>query len=123
MRERPDERLFGIGQRLERYRPYWFEEPVSARNLDAMAEVRSKINLPIMTGVDQTGVAEKIEELIPGYMPMGDTGMGDMMDMGTPRNSLLMGAHGGIAGGSNLRPELYVGLYRAATEGRIADMQ
>ena len=37
--------------------------------------------------------------------------------------ALLMGAHGGIAGGSNLRPELYVGLYRAATEGRIADMQ
>jgi FtsP/CotA-like multicopper oxidase with cupredoxin domain len=47
--------------------------------------------LPIMTGVDQSGVAEKIEELIPGYMPMGDTGMGDMMDMGQPRNTLLMG--------------------------------
>jgi len=37
--------------------------------------------------------------------------------------AVLMGAHGGIAGGSNLRPELYVGLYRAAIEGRIADMQ
>ncbi|HBL26602.1 MAG TPA: copper oxidase [Acidobacteria bacterium] len=48
-------------------------------------------NLPIMTGVDQSGVAEKIEELVPGYMPMGNTGMGDMMDMGRPRNSLLMG--------------------------------
>ena len=47
--------------------------------------------LPVMTGVDQSGVAEKIEELIPGYMPMGDTGMGDMMDMGQPRNTLLMG--------------------------------
>ena len=50
-------------------------------------------DLPILIGVDQTGVAEKIEELVPGYMPMGDTGMGDMPDMGTPRNSLLMGAH------------------------------
>ena len=37
--------------------------------------------------------------------------------------ALLSGATGGIAGGSNLRPELYVGLYHAATEGRIADMQ
>jgi galactonate dehydratase len=39
-----------IANAIEEYRPYWFEEPVSARNLDAMAEVRSKINLPIMTG-------------------------------------------------------------------------
>ena len=39
-----------VANAIEEYRPYWFEEPVSARNLDAMAEVRSKINLPIMTG-------------------------------------------------------------------------
>jgi manganese oxidase len=52
-------------------------------------------DLPILIGVDQTGVAEQIEALVPGYMPMGDTGMGDMPDMGTPRNSLLMGAHAG----------------------------
>jgi 4-hydroxy-tetrahydrodipicolinate synthase len=37
--------------------------------------------------------------------------------------AVLMGAHGGIAGGANLRPELYVALYRAAVEGRIAEMQ
>ena len=37
--------------------------------------------------------------------------------------ALLMGAHGGIAGGSNLRPQLYVALYRATVEGRIAEMQ
>jgi hypothetical protein len=52
-------------------------------------------DLPIMTGVDQTGVAEKIEAVVPGYMPMGTTGMGDMTHMGTPRNSLSMGdGHG-----------------------------
>ena len=54
--------------------------------------------LPIMTGVDQSGVSEKIEELVPGYMPMGTTGMGDMMDMGKPRNTLLMGAGEGPFG-------------------------
>ena len=47
--------------------------------------------LPIMTGVDQTGVDQKVSELVPGYMTMGATGMGDMMDMGKPRNSLPMG--------------------------------
>lgn len=56
-------------------------------------------NLPIMTGVDQSGVDQKVNELVPGYMPMGATGMGDMMDMGKPRNSLLMGAHEGRAAG------------------------
>jgi hypothetical protein len=51
-------------------------------------------SLPVMTGVDQSGVDGKLGELVPGYMPMGSTGMGDMMDMGKPRNSLLMG--GGV---------------------------
>lgn len=37
--------------------------------------------------------------------------------------AVMLGAHGGIAGGSNLRPELYVALYRAAVDGRIGDMQ
>ena len=55
-------------------------------------------NLPIMTGVDQSGVTEKINELVPGYMPMGATGMGDMMDMGGPRNSLFMGGGEGPFG-------------------------
>ncbi|HKV09619.1 MAG TPA: multicopper oxidase domain-containing protein, partial [Thermoanaerobaculia bacterium] len=54
--------------------------------------------LPVLTGVDQSGVTEKLNELVPGYMPMGSTGMGDMMDMGTPRNSLLMGAGEGPFG-------------------------
>ena len=55
-------------------------------------------NLPIMTGVDQSGVAEKLGEIVPGYMPMGATGMGDMMDMGGPRNSLFMGSGEGPYG-------------------------
>jgi manganese oxidase len=55
-------------------------------------------DLPVMTGVDQSGVAEKIEQLVPGYMPMGNSGMGDMEHMGTPRNSLLMGGGEGPFG-------------------------
>ena len=56
-------------------------------------------DLPIMTGVDQTGIDQVVNDLIPGYMPMGATGMGDMPDMGKVRNSLLMGSHEGRAAG------------------------
>jgi galactonate dehydratase len=35
---------------IEDLRPFWYEEPVSARNVDALAEVRSRIGLPIVTG-------------------------------------------------------------------------
>jgi FtsP/CotA-like multicopper oxidase with cupredoxin domain len=60
-------------------------------------------NLPIMTGVDQTGVDQKLNELVPGFMPMGSTGMGDMMDMGKPRNTLMMG------GGEGPHGEIFMG--------------
>jgi hypothetical protein len=55
-------------------------------------------DLPIMTGVYQSGVDQKVNDLVPGYLPMGATGMGDMMDMGKPRNSLLMGGGEGPFG-------------------------
>jgi galactonate dehydratase len=39
-----------VARMLEEYRPFWYEEPVSSRNLDALAEVRGAINLPVVTG-------------------------------------------------------------------------
>jgi FtsP/CotA-like multicopper oxidase with cupredoxin domain len=46
------------------------------------------------TGVDQSGVATKIQSLLPGYMPMGKDGMGEMQDMAQhmtgPKNTLPM---------------------------------
>jgi galactonate dehydratase len=35
---------------IEEFNPFWYEEPVSARNVDALAEVRRSINLPVVTG-------------------------------------------------------------------------
>ena len=43
-----------------------------------------------LIGVDTKGVGEKVGRLVPGYMSMGETGMGDMMMMGRPRNSISM---------------------------------
>lgn len=48
-------------------------------------------DVPNMIGVDHRGVAQKINDLIPGYMVMGDKGgsMGDMQ-MPLPENTLPM---------------------------------
>jgi FtsP/CotA-like multicopper oxidase with cupredoxin domain len=47
-------------------------------------------DVPNLTGVDQSGVEQKVRDLLPGYMAMGQSGMGDMMEMGHPRNTLPM---------------------------------
>jgi galactonate dehydratase len=39
-----------IARQIEEYRPFWYEEPVSAQNLDALAEVRRQIAIPVVTG-------------------------------------------------------------------------
>lgn len=37
-------------------------------------------NLPNMLGVNQTGLENRLQSLIPGYMPMGEQGMGMMFE-------------------------------------------
>jgi galactonate dehydratase len=39
-----------LGNRLEQYRPFWFEEPVSYENVSEMEQVRRRVNIPIATG-------------------------------------------------------------------------
>ena len=39
-----------LGRAIERYRPFFFEDPIRPDNFDAMAEVAQKINIPIATG-------------------------------------------------------------------------
>jgi galactonate dehydratase len=39
-----------VARQIERYRPFWYEEPVSARDLDGLAEARRDINIPVVTG-------------------------------------------------------------------------
>jgi hypothetical protein len=49
-------------------------------------------NVPTMVGVDHRGVAQKIINLVPDYMVMGERGMADMaeMEMPIPDNTLPM---------------------------------
>jgi galactonate dehydratase len=39
-----------LADRLAPFRPYWFEEPVAADNLAALAEIRARSPIPIVTG-------------------------------------------------------------------------
>ena len=39
-----------IARALERFRPFWYEEPVSSTNLEALAECRRQISIPVVTG-------------------------------------------------------------------------
>ncbi len=39
-----------IARMLEPFDPFWFEEPVSARDIGALAECRREIRMPIVTG-------------------------------------------------------------------------
>ena len=47
-----------VAHQIEEFNPFWYEEPVSARNLDALAEVRRAINLPVVTGEELYTKAE-----------------------------------------------------------------
>jgi FtsP/CotA-like multicopper oxidase with cupredoxin domain len=47
-------------------------------------------DLPNMIGVRADESEAKIHGVLPGYMAMGQTGMGNMMDMGRPKNTLPM---------------------------------
>ena len=47
-------------------------------------------DVPNMIGVKTGKIEEKVQAMLPGYMAMGETGMGGMMDMGRPKNTLPM---------------------------------
>lgn len=56
--------------------------------------------VPNMLAVRAEGLEEKLNELVPGTMVMGQHGMGEMMHMGAPRNSIPM--HGGTGPFGNI---------------------
>ncbi len=47
-----------VARRIEQYNPFWYEEPVSARNLPALATAKRDINIPIVTGEELYRKAE-----------------------------------------------------------------
>jgi galactonate dehydratase len=47
-----------VARRMEPYRPFWYEEPVSSRDMEGLVEARREINLPIVTGEELYTKAE-----------------------------------------------------------------
>jgi galactonate dehydratase len=39
-----------VAHAMEEYKPFWYEEPVPRENIEALAEVRRGINIPVVTG-------------------------------------------------------------------------
>jgi galactonate dehydratase len=39
-----------VARMMEPYAPFWYEEPVSSRDLDGLLEAKQNINLPVVTG-------------------------------------------------------------------------
>jgi len=39
-----------IGNRLEQFDPFWYEEPIDAEDMEGLAEVRRRTTLPVVTG-------------------------------------------------------------------------
>ena len=39
-----------VGKLIEKYRPYWFEEPVPVENIPGLREVRDAVNIPVVSG-------------------------------------------------------------------------
>ena len=53
-----------VARMIEPYRPYWFEEPCPAENLDAIREVKDATTIPVVTGealYTRTGFREALE--------------------------------------------------------------
>jgi hypothetical protein len=65
----------------------------SHHTMNAMAH-----DLPNMIGVAAESADAKIQKVLPGYMSMGNAGMGGLMDMGRPKNTLPMMAGKGPFG-------------------------
>lgn len=47
-----------VAEMMEPYAPFWYEEPVSARDLDGLAEAKRNIRLPVVTGEELYTKAE-----------------------------------------------------------------
>ncbi len=39
-----------VARQMEEFRPFWYEEPVSFRDLNSLVEARQQINIPVVTG-------------------------------------------------------------------------
>ncbi|HEY4373669.1 MAG TPA: mandelate racemase/muconate lactonizing enzyme family protein [Burkholderiales bacterium] len=50
LRRLPPANAIRMGRALEAFKPYWYEEPCPVENMDALAEIRAAVNIPLVSG-------------------------------------------------------------------------
>ncbi len=102
---------------------YLYNFPAMTKNQYAPETVGAAASLPNLCGIkDSSGDVTYFAELLrvlaghPGFAVF--CGPEEIL-----AKSIAMGAHGGIAGGANLWPELYVDLYRAAVNNEADEIE
>jgi len=82
----PETSLF-VAERIEKYRPYWFEEPVDGQDIGALSRLRKSTRMKTVTGEKNCGLphfcsvlaADAADILNPDIAGMG--GILDMLDL------------------------------------------
>ncbi|MDF0605138.1 mandelate racemase/muconate lactonizing enzyme family protein [Neisseriaceae bacterium TC5R-5] len=105
-----------LAQRLEKYDPLWFEEPVPPGQADAMAQVARKTTIPISTGERLTSKYEFLELLQKGSASILQ------MNLGRVGGILEAKKIAGMAEGyyAQIAPHLYNGPVGAAASVQLA---
>lgn len=61
-----------VARQIEEYDPFWYEEPVSVRQLSALVQARQQINLPVVTGEELYTKAD--------FRPVFEAGAADIIN-------------------------------------------
>ena len=61
-----------VARQIEEFEPFWYEEPVSVRQLDALVAAKGRINLPVVTGEELYTKAE--------FRPVFEAGAADIIN-------------------------------------------
>ena len=89
-----------LAEQIADVRPFWFEEPCPSENLDALAEIRRQISIPVVTGEAIYGKA--------GFAQVFEKRAADIINPGRGKHGRDSGVEGDRRDG------------RAALRGRVA---
>ena len=73
-----------VAERIEKYRPYWFEEPVDGQDIAALSRLRKTTRMRIVTGEKNCGLPHFRSVLAAGAADILNpdiAGMGGILDM------------------------------------------
>ncbi len=73
-----------VGRMIEKYRPYWFEEPCPPENIRGIAEVKNALNIPVTIGealYGRRGFVEVFERRAADYINPDISNTGGILEI------------------------------------------